>query len=231
MDKASVKAEKEIGVGGYFLRVFAFLGLIVGLAIVVGLALGAVSDEASRDLVFSLRCVTALCAIWVFPAFCVDALNPRPAFAAATSLLGVVAAGGALTAASVFDLAAPVWLEGRNALLFVYAIYVAWLIFKLRNKRVCESARRLRWAMFAAVGVPAALGIFVLAEPYVSGRLENMGKGEGIAWGIVAVSLVFPYCLAAATFGVFALKASLNRFKDKTEDASKASEGDEIESV
>lgn len=230
MKKTSAKAEKELGVGGYFLRVFAFLGLIVGLAIGVGLALGAVSDEASRDSVFSLRCVTALCAIWVFPALCVDALNPRPALAAATSLLSVAAAGGALTAASVFDLAAPVWLE-RNALLFVYAVYVVWMIFKLRNKRICESARRLRWAMFAAVGVPAALGIFVLAEPYVSGRLENMGKGEGIAWGIVAVSIVFPYCLAAATFGVFALKSSLNRFKDKAEDAPKTSEGDEIESV
>lgn len=231
MNKAAVKAEKEIGFGGYFGRVFAFWGGVVGLAIVAGFALGAVSDEASRDLIFSLRCVTALCAIWVFPALCVDALNPRPILATAASLLSVAAAGGALTAAGVFGLAAPVCLEGKNVLLFAYAVYVVWLIFKLRNKRVCESARRLRWAMFAAVGVPAALGIFTLAEPYVAGRFENMGKGEGIAWGIVAVSIVFPYCLAAATFGVFALKASLNRVKDKTEDAPKASEGDETESV
>lgn len=230
MDKASVKAEKEIGVGGYFLRVFAFLGVVVGLAIVVGLALGAVSDDASRDLIFSLRCVTALCAIWVFPALCVDALNPRPPLAAATSLLGVAAAFGALTAALVFDLAAPVWLEG-NGLWFLYAIYVVWLILKLRNKRVCETARRLRWAMFAAVGVPAAFGIWTLAEPYVSGRVENMGKGERIGLGIAVVSVIFPYCLAAATFGVFALKASLKGIKDKAEDAPKASEGDEIESV
>lgn len=227
MNKTSAKVEKEIGVGGYFLRVFAFWGLAVGLAIVVGLALGAVSDEASKDLIFSLRCATALGAIWVFPALCVDALNPRPILAAATSLLGVAAAFGALTA---FGLAAPVGVEG-NGLWFVYAIYVVWLIFKLRNKRVCESARRLRWAMFAAVGVPAAFGIWTLAEPCVSGRVENMGKGERIGLGIVAVSAIFPYCLAAATFGVFALKASLKRFKDKTEDAPKASGGDKIESV
>lgn len=229
MNEESAKTKKEIGVGGYFGRVFALLGLIVVLAAGAWLAAG-LAKGASGDLEDILHCVAVLCAIWAFPALCVDALNPRPILAATASFLSVAAAFGALTAACVFDLSAPTWLA-KNIVWLVYLVYVVWLAVKLRNKKVCESARRLRWALFATVGVPAALGVFALASRYFSGASENMSKGEWIAWGIVVASVIRPYCFAAATFGVFAVSASLKRFKGKPEDEPKPSAGVETESV
>lgn len=215
----AAKIKAEIGVGDYFRRIFAFWTLVVFWA-GAHFAVGIIGDAASGPSVAWLF-GTTLCAIWAFPAFCVDALKPRPILATSASFLWVAAFGGAAALYLLVWSPRNVGFE-RSVVPLVYLLYAVWLARKLRNKSVYEEARRLRWAIFASVGVPTTLGTLALAGLYFSGAIANAHPGAREFLGVVGGSAFLAYW--TATFVVFALIVSSDRFKNAKERDSETSE-------
>lgn len=225
MGEKRIKEKAELGVGGYFKRIFAFWGVAVFIAAAcVGVA------ASAPDLNATATCAAVLAAsvvLWLFPAFCVDVLKPRPILATLASFFCVLlacfatATFGPRWVFEVEDGKRFVVLNGwteRAVVSGVTLLYVAWLVAKLRDKKVSVAARRLSKAIFAATLVSAVAGLVAWATlGMASGTLRPTGFGLWLLF--FYPGLLRPAFIAlgagAATFGVFALCVRLNR--DKTE--------------
>lgn len=242
MGEKRIKEKAELGVGGYFKRIFAFWGVVVFIAAAcVGVA------ALAPDLDATATCAAALAAsvvLWLFPAFCVDVLKPRPILATLASFFCVLLA---CFATATFG---PRWIfeveDGKHFVVLngwteravvsgVTLLYVAWLVAKLRDKKVNAAARRLSKAIFAATLVSAIAGLVACAAlGMASGALVGpTGFGFGLWLLYFYPGLLRPAFIAlgagAATFGVFALCVRLNRDKTKREpEALETSENVEI---
>lgn len=100
MGEKRIKEKAELGVGGYFKRIFAFWGVVVlGVCLSFGAAILAAKSGASSATIQAIGGLCALAyfgthiAIWLFPAFCVDVLKPRPISATTTSVFTVLVFG------------------------------------------------------------------------------------------------------------------------------------------
>lgn len=165
MSEERAKTKPEIGVGGYFKRIFAFWGVVIlFVALCLGVGEATIKPEAfanSLPLGLTHCAFGATClAVWLFPAFCVDVLKPRPVLATLASFFCASLAFWAITTyGPKIDLKRGVicgWRE-RCVVWGVTLVYVLWLVAKLRNKNVCDSARRLSGAICAATVVPTLL--------------------------------------------------------------------------
>lgn len=242
MGEKRIKEKAELGVGGYFKRIFAFWGVIVFIAAAcVGVA------ALAPDLNATATCAAVLAAsvvLWLFPAFCVDVLKPRPILATLASFFCVLlacfatATFGPRWVLEVEDGKRFVVLNGwteRAVVSGVTLLYVAWLVAKLRDKKVNAAARRLSKAIFAATLVSAVAGLVAWAAlGMASGTLRPTGFGLWLLY--FYPGLLRPAFIAlgagAATFGVFALCVRLNRDKTKREpEALETSENVEIAGV
>lgn len=228
-----------LGVGGYFKRIFAFWGVAVFIpAACVGVA------ASAPDLDATATCAAALAAsvvLWLFPAFCVDVLKPRPILATLASFVCVViacfvtATFGPRWIFEVEDGKRFVVLNGwteRAVVSGVTLLYVAWLVAKLRDKKVNAAARRLSKAIFAATLVSAVASVFAWAALGIaSGTLTPTGFGLWLLYfypGVLRPAFI-ALGAGAATFGVFALCVRLNRDKTKREpEVEETSENVEI---
>lgn len=228
-----------LGVGGYFKRIFAFWGVAVFIpAACVGVA------ASAPDLDATATCAAALAAsvvLWLFPAFCVDVLKPRPILATLASFVCVViacfvtATFGPRWIFEVEDGKRFVVLNGwteRAVVSGVTLLYVAWLVAKLRDKKVNAAARRLSKAIFAATLVSAVASVFAWAALGIaSGTLTPTGFGLWLLYfypGVLRPAFI-ALGAGAATFGVFALCVRLNRDKMKREpEVEETSENVEI---
>ena len=227
MGEKRIKEKAELGVGGYFKRIFAFWGVVVFIAAAcVGVA------ALAPDLDATATCAAVLAAsvvLWLFPAFCVDVLKPRPILATLASFVCVLiacfatATFGPRWVMEVEDGKRFVVLNGwteRAVVSGVTLLYVAWLVAKLRDKKVNAAARRLSKAIFAATLVSAVAGLVAWAAlGMASGALRPTGFGLWLLY--FYPGLLRPAFIAlgagAATFGVFALCVRLNRDKMKRE--------------
>jgi len=243
MGEKRIKEKAELGVGGYFKRIFAFWGVAVFIAAAcVGVA------ALAPDLDAAATCAAVLAAsvvLWLFPAFCVDVLKPRPILATLASFFCVLLA---CFATATFG---PRWVfeveDGKHFVVLngwteravvsgVTLLYVAWLVAKLRDKKVSVAARRLSKAIFAATLVSAVAGLVAWAAlGMASGALPGR-SGFGLWLLFFYPGLLRPAFIAlgagAATFGVFALCVRLNRDKTKREpEALETSENVEIAGV
>ena len=243
MGEKRIKEKAELGVGGYFKRIFAFWGVAVFIAAAcVGVA------ALAPDLDAAATCAAVLAAsvvLWLFPAFCVDVLKPRPILATLASFFCVLLA---CFATATFG---PRWVfeveDGKHFVVLngwteravvsgVTLLYVAWLVAKLRDKKVNAAARRLSKAIFAATLVSAVAGLVAWAAlGMASGALPGP-TGFGLWLLYFYPGLLRPAFIAlgagAATFGVFALCVRLNRDKTKREpEALETSENVEIAGV
>lgn len=228
MEEKRIKEKAELSVGGYFKRIFAFWGVAVFIpAACVGVA------ASAPDLDATATCAAVLAAsvvLWLFPAFCVDVLKPRPILATSASFVCV------LIACFVTATFGPRWIfeveDGKRFVVLngwtekavvsgVTLLYVAWLVAKLRDKKVNAAARRLSKAIFAATLVSAVASLFAWAALGIASgaSVGPTGFGFGLWLLFFYPGLLRPAFIAlgagAATFGVFALCVRLNR--DKTE--------------
>lgn len=242
MGEKRIKEKAELGVGGYFKRIFAFWGVAVFIAAAcVGVA------ALAPDLDAAATCAAVLAAsvvLWLFPAFCVDVLKPRPILATLASFVCVLiacfatATFGPRWVFEVEDGKRFVVLNGwteRAVVSGVTLLYVAWLVAKLRDKKVNAAARRFSKAIFAATLVSAVAGLVAWAAlGMASGTLRPTGFGLWLLY--FYPGLLRPAFIAlgagAATFGVFALCVRLNRDKTEREpEALETSENVEIAGV
>lgn len=233
MGEKRIKEKAELGLGGYFKRIFAFWGVAVFIAAAcVGVA------ALAPDLDATATCAAVLAAavvLWLFPAFCVDVLKPRPILTTLASFVCVLiacfatATFGPRWVMEVEDGKRFVVLNGwteRAVVSGVTLLYVAWLVAKLRDKKVNAAARRLSKAIFAATLVSAVASLFawaaLVALGIASGALAGP-TGFGLWLLFFYPGLLRPALIAlgagAATFGVFALCVRLNRDKMKREPA------------
>lgn len=242
MGEKRIKEKAEIGVGGYFKRIFAFWGVAVFIvAACVGVA------ALAPDLDATATCAAVLAAsvvLWLFPAFCVDVLKPRPILATIASFVCV------LSACWVTATFGPRWIfeveDGKRFVVLngwteravvssVTLLYVAWLVAKLRDKKVNAAARRLSKAIFAATLVSAVAGLVAWAALGIaSGTLRPTGFGLWLLFfypGLLRPAFI-AFGAGAATFGVFALCVRLKRGKTEREPEGKeTSENVEIAEV
>lgn len=212
MSEERTKTKAEIGVGGYFLRILAFWGVFI-LGLGAFLLLGGVCGgllEASKvgAVVGGFFFWAGLAAIWLFPTFCVDVLNPRPILATGISALVLTLFGGAAVLCVGEAACAPGW-ENKAPAVAVLLLYVAWLIFKLRSKSVYATVRRLRWTVFTPVGVPAALGALALAGVCASGAVSEMNPASRVFGAVLGLPALCVYWVSAATYGGFAYLLSI----------------------
>lgn len=212
MNEESAKTKKEIGVGGYFVRILAFwvvfilgMGAFLFLAGVCGGLLGAPKIAAVAGAFFFW---TGLVALWLFPTFCVDALNPRPILATAISALVLTLFGGASVLYGGEAACAPGW-ENTAPAVAVFLLYVAWLVFKLLGKSVYATTRRLRWSIFTAIGVPAALGALAFAIVCASGAVSEMNPASRVFGAFLGLPTLCLYWCSAAAYGAFAYLLSI----------------------
>lgn len=232
MNVGSAKIKKEIGVGGYLGRIFAFWGvLILGVVVCFGAAIGAQVANCSEATIWATGCLALLgyfgghAAIWFFPAFCVDLLKSRSFFETAASFcchsaLGVAAAIGSGSWSSESS------LDDKIVVLFFYLLYAGWLVFKLRDEEIAETARRLRWAIFAAVVVPATLGALALAGLYFSGAIASAPPTAKALIASFTCPALAGLGTAAATYGVFAFRVSRTESEGEPEEASDEFKGE-----
>ena len=207
MKEETAKTKKEIGVGGYFLRILTFgcvfifgMGAFLLFGGVCGGLLGAPKIAAVAGAFFFWA---GLVALWLFPTFCVDALNPRPILATAISALVLTLFGGAAVLCGGEAACAPGW-ENKAAAGAVFLLYVAWLVFKLFGKSVYATARRLRWSVFTAIGVPAALSALAFAGVCASGAVPEMNPASRVFGAVFGLPTLCVYWVSAATYGGFA---------------------------
>ncbi|MBR4834731.1 MAG: hypothetical protein IKU86_10445 [Thermoguttaceae bacterium] len=228
MNEETAKAKKEIGVGGYFLRILTFWGVfILGMGaflIFGGVCGGLLEAPKTAALVGACFFWTGLGALGVFPAFCVDALNPRPILATAFSFL--VLTTFASGAAFIYTGAAATLLGGENkaAAGALFLLYVAWLVFKLRAKSVYATTRRLRWSVFTAIGVPAALSALAFAYVCASGAVSEMNPASRVFGAVFGLPTLCVYWVSAATYGGFAYIISIVEEAKRKPDESRAVE-------
>lgn len=212
MNEEATKAKKEIGVGGYFLRVLAFWGVFVfgmGAFLLLGGVCGGLLEAPKVAAVAGAFFFwTALGAIWLFPTFCVDALNPRPILATAISALVLTLFGGAAVLCGNEAACKPGW-ENKAPAVAVFLLYVAWLVFKLNGKSVYATTRRLRWSIFTAIGVPAALGALAFAIVCASGAVSEMNPASRVFGAVLGLPTLCLYWGSAAAYGAFAYLLSI----------------------
>ena len=212
MNEESAKTKKEIGVGGYFLRVLAFWGVFVfgmGAFLLLGGVCGGLLEAPKVAAVAGAFFFwTALGAIWLFPTFCVDALNPRPILATAISALVLTLFGGAAVLCGSEAACKPGW-ENKAPAVAVFLLYVAWLVFKLNGKSVYATTRRLRWTIFTAIGVPAALGALALTGVCASGAVPEMNPASRVFGAVLGLPTLCLYWCSAAAYGAFAYLLSI----------------------
>ena len=243
MEEKRAETKAEIAVAGYFKQIFAFWGIAVFIA-------AACVAASSANLGATATCAAALAAsvvLWLFPAFCVDVLKPRPILATSASFFCVLlacfitATFGPRWIFEVEDgkrfVVANGWTE-KAVVLGVTFLYVAWIVAKLRNKKVNVAARRLSKAIFAAAVVPAVAcwGAWAALGIASGALLRPTGFGFGLWFVYFYPGFFRPAFIAlgagAATFGVFALCVRLNRDKMKREpEALETSENVEIAGV
>ncbi len=243
MNEERKKAKKEIGVGGYFKRIFAFWGVVIlFVALCLGVGEATIKPEAfANDLPLGLThcALVATClAVWLFPAFCVDVLKPRPVLATLASFFCAFLALWAITTyGPKIDLKRGViygWQE-RAVVWGVTLVYVLWLDAKLRNKNVCGSARRLSGAIFAATVVPTLLALLAWGALRALEINLDASLNAGTAGFFVVLTLFyFPVLTrpaitalgaSAAIYGLFAL--AVYRARRKTNRESEAAETSE----
>lgn len=252
MNEERKKTKKEIGVGGYFRRIFAFWGVVIlFVALCLGVGEATIKPEAFANyLPFALThcALVATClAVWLFPAFCVDVLKPRPVFATLASFFCALLALWAITTyGPKIDLKRGVicgWQE-RCVVWGVTLVYVLWLVAKLRNKNVCESARRLSGAIFAATVVPTLLALLAWGALYALDELDPSLNAGTASFFLVLTLFYFPVLTrpaiialgaSSAIYGVFALAVYRARRKTnreaEAEETSETVENAEVEAV
>ena len=245
MGEKRMKEKAEFGVGGYFKRIFAFWGVAVFIAAAcVGVA------ASAPDLNATATCAAALAAsvvLWLFPAFCVDVLKPRPVLATLASFFCALLALWAITTyGPKIDLKRGVicgWQE-RCVVWGVTLVYVLWLVAKLRNKNVCESARRLSGAIFAATVVPTLLALLAWGAFYALDELDPSLNAGTAGFFLVLTLFYFPVLTrpaiialgaSSAIYGVFAFAVYRARRKTnreaEAEETSETVENAEVEAV
>lgn len=253
MNEERKKAEKEIGVGAYLKRIFAFWGVVIlFVALCLGAGKATIKPEAFANylpLGLTHCALVATClAVWLFPAFCVDVLKPRPVLATLASFFCALLALWAITTyGPKIDLKRGVicgWQE-RCVVWGVTLVYVLWLVAKLRNKNVCESARRLSGAIFAATVVPTLLALLAWGALYASLDELDPSLNAGTAGFFLVLTLFYfpvltrPAIIAlgasSAIYGVFALAVYRARRKTnreaEAEETSETVENAEVEAV
>lgn len=227
MNEEATKAKKEIGVGGYFLRILAFGGVfILGMGAFLlfgGVCGGLLEAPKIAAFVGGFFFWAGLVAIWLFPTFCVDVLNPRPILATAISVLVLTLFGGAAVLCGSEAACKSGW-ENNAPAIAVLLLYVVWLIFKLRSKSVYATVRRLRWTVFTPVGVPAALGALAFAGVCASGAVSEMNPASRVFGAVFGLPTLCVYWVSAATYGGFAYIVSIVEEAKRKPDESRAVE-------
>ncbi|MBR4976933.1 MAG: hypothetical protein IKY61_07740 [Thermoguttaceae bacterium] len=239
MNEERKKAKKEIGVGGYLKRIFAFWGVVIlFVALCLGVGEATIKPEAFANylpLGLTHCALVATClAVWLFPAFCVDVLKPRPVLATLASFFCALLALWTITTyGPKIDLKRGVicgWQE-RAVVWGVTLVYLLGLVAKLRNKNVCESTRRLSGAIFAATVVPTLLALLAWGALRVLDELDPALNAGTAGCFLVLTLFYFPVLTrpaiialgaSAAIYGVFAL--AVYRARRKTRGESETAE-------